>query len=197
MNNVEENFYLYLQKFGKYEKRSMFGGVGIFHQDAMYALITNNILFLRGGSELDSKLIELNCKRFKHVKRNTTAVVNYFDITDLFIESAECLDELVKESIQHSLKERSFKKSENSRRLRDLPNMQLTLERMVKKSGIPDVNTFLSLGAVDVFKKVQVTYGGEVDVKLLWKFAGAVSGCHWTLLQDPAKKALLESVKSD
>lgn len=72
--------------------------------------------------------------------------------------------------------------------------MQLTLERMVKKAGVPDVDSFLEIGAVDVFKKVNHTYGGDVDVKLLWKFAGAESGVHWTLLQEPAKQALLQQV---
>ena len=65
---------------------------------------------------------------------------------------------------------------------------------MVKKAGVPDVNAFLNIGAVDVFRKVNTTYGGDVDVKLLWKFAGAGSGVHWTLLQEPTKKALLRQI---
>ncbi|WP_196348891.1 TfoX/Sxy family DNA transformation protein, partial [Vibrio harveyi] len=44
---------------------------------------------------------------------------------------------------------------------------------------------------VEVFNKVRVTYGSDVDVKLLWKFAGATDGIHWKLLQEPRKKQLL------
>ena len=101
------------------------------------------------------------------------------------------LDELLRKSINCSIKERKYQKSSASRRLRDLPNMQLTLERMVKKAGIDDVDTFLELGPVEVFNKVRVAYGSDVDVKLLWKFAGAIDGIHWKLIQEPRKKQLL------
>ncbi|MFA0071460.1 TfoX/Sxy family protein, partial [Vibrio breoganii] len=77
------------------------------------------------------------------------------------------------------------------RRLRDLPNMQLTLERMVKKAGVDDVSMFMQLGAPEVFNKVREAYGNDVDLKLLWKFAGAIDGIHWKLLQEPRKQQLL------
>ncbi|MVE87829.1 DNA transformation protein, partial [Vibrio cholerae] len=58
---------------------------------------------------------------------------------------------------------------------------------------IDDVETFMSLGAPEVFNKVRQAYGSDVDVKLLWKFAGAIEGIHWKLLQEPRKRQLLES----
>ncbi|MBO0186173.1 TfoX/Sxy family DNA transformation protein, partial [Vibrio parahaemolyticus] len=79
---------------------------------------------------------------------------NYYDVTDLFVSGYVGLDELVQKSIEYSIKERKYQKSSASRRLRDLPNMQLTLERMVKKAGVDDVETFLELGPVKVFNKV-------------------------------------------
>lgn len=70
--------------------------------------------------------------------------------------------------------------------------MQLTLERMVKKAGVDDVETFMRLGASGVFNKVRRIYGNDLDVKLLWKFAGAIEGIHWKLLQEPRKRQLLD-----
>ena len=86
-----------------------------------------------------------------------------------------------------------MKRSTANRRLRDLPNMQLTLERMVKKAGVGDVETFLELGAPAVYSKVKQAYGNDIDVKLLWKFAGAVDGVHWKLIQEPKKRQLLDN----
>ncbi len=74
--------------------------------------------------------------------------------------------------------------------------MQLTLERMVKKAGIDDIETFIELGAPEVFNKVCQIYGNDVDIKLLWKFAGAIDGIHWKLIQEPKKRQLLESCKN-
>lgn len=137
--------------------------------------------------------MQLGCTKYRHVKKQTTATVNYYDVTRLFLSRSAKLDDIVRQSMQFSVSQRHHKKSSASRRLRDLPNMQLTLERMVKKSGIGDVDTFVELGAPKVFSKVKATYGNDVDVKLLWKFAGAIDGVHWKLIQEPRKRQLLAS----
>ena len=137
--------------------------------------------------------MQLGCTKYRHVKKQTTATVNYYDVTRLFLSRNLVLDDIVRQSMQFSVSQRHHKKSSASRRLRDLPNMQLTLERMVKKSGIDDVDTFVELGAPKVFSKVKATYGNDVDVKLLWKFAGAIDGVHWKLIQESRKRQLLAS----
>lgn len=190
---TETAFINYVSKFGEHQKRSMFGGTGLFQSDAMFALISEGCLFIRGGESLDEKLTDLDCEKYRHVKKQTTATVNYYDITDLFTCEHPELDSIIRTSIDNSVQQRSFKKSTASRRLRDLPNMQLTLERMVKKAGVADVSMFMQLGASEVFSKVRKTYGNDVDLKLLWKFAGAIDGIHWKLLQEPRKQQLLKS----
>jgi len=188
---TEQQFIQYVKKFGDFQKRSMFGGTGLFKDDAMFALISADKIFIRGGEKLDEELCSLNCEKYRHVKKQTTATVNYYDITALFVDNFHRVGELVEQSITYSVSQREFKRSSANRRLRDLPNMQLTLERMVKKAGIDDVDTFLELGAAAVFSRVKQAYGSDVDVKLLWKFAGAVEGIHWKLIQEPRKRQLL------
>lgn len=188
---TEQQFIQYVKKFGDFQKRSMFGGTGLFKDDAMFALISADKIFIRGGEKLDEELRSLNCEKYRHVKKQTTATVNYYDITTLFVDNFHRVGELVEQSITYSVSQREFKRSSANRRLRDLPNMQLTLERMVKKAGIDDVDTFLELGAAAVFSRVKQAYGSDVDVKLLWKFAGAVEGIHWKLIQEPRKRQLL------
>ncbi len=191
---TEQNFIQYVKKFGDFQKRSMFGGTGLFKDEAMFALISNDHVFIRGGEKLDSELSQLGCERYRHVKKQTTATVNYYDVTTLFVANDSKIAGLVEESITYSVSEREYKRSYANRRLRDLPNMQLTLERMVKKAGIEDVDTFVELGAPAVFSRVKLAYGSDVDVKLLWKFAGAIEGIHWKLIQEPRKRQLLGSV---
>ncbi|WP_159651981.1 TfoX/Sxy family DNA transformation protein [Vibrio atypicus] len=193
MDMTEQQFIQYVNKFGMFQKRSMFGGTGLFREDAMFALLSASKIFIRGGDQLDKEFTALGCEKYRHVKKQTTATVNYYDITELFIEGGDQLDDLVKKSIDYSVSERQFKRSAANRRLRDLPNMQLTLERMVKKAGIDDVDTFIELGAPAVFARVKQAYGSDVDVKLLWKFAGAIDGIHWKLIQEPRKRQLLAS----
>ncbi len=190
---VEQTFFDFVNKFGESQQRSMFGGIGLFQEDAMYALLTNDCIYIRGGEELDDQLTALGCEKYRHVKKQTVATVNYYDITDLYASNSLELETIVGTSIKKAVSQRVVQKSSLNRRLRDLPNMQLTLERMVKKSGVDDVETFIKLGAPAVFSKVCQTYGNDVDIKLLWKFAGAIEGIHWKLLQEPRKRQLLES----
>ncbi|MEZ9066620.1 TfoX/Sxy family DNA transformation protein [Vibrio atlanticus] len=190
---TETAFINYVNQFGEHQKRSMFGGIGLFQNDAMFALLSEDCVFIRGGKLLDKKLTGLDCEKYRHVKKQTTATVNYYDITDLFTSEHPELDSIIRTSIDNSIQQRSFKKSSASRRLRNLPNMQLTLERMVKKAGVDDVSMFMQLGASEVFNKVREAYGNDVDLKLLWKFAGAIDGIHWKLLQEPRKQQLLKS----
>lgn len=188
MNN--QSFYAYAEKFGTYDKRSMFGGTGLFSDDAMYALIREGRIYLRGGDELDEELNKLRCSKFRHIKKHHVVTVNYYDVTDLLLSSSPVLDELVTCSIRISLRHKAMRDSKELRRIRDLPNMRLTLERMVVKSGIRDIKDFMELGAAGVFQRVQIRYGKEVDISLLWKFAGAIEGVHWELLGEATKKAL-------
>ncbi|MCW8334010.1 TfoX/Sxy family DNA transformation protein [Vibrio sp. SCSIO 43135] len=193
MDMTEQIFMDYVGKFGEFQKRSMFGGVGLFKSEAMFALISGEKIFIRGGDNLDTMLNDLGCEKYRHVKKQTTATVNYYDITEIFHQQGEALHEIVESSIKLSVDQRKFQKSTANRRLRDLPNMQLTLERMVKKAGIEDVESFMNLGPAEVYSKVRKAYGTDVDVKLLWKFAGAVEGIHWKLIQEPKKRQLLAS----
>ena len=195
MLGFREEIFNYLREFGVFEKRSMFGGTGIFIDSAMYAIINDQAIFLRGGGELDQQLTLSGCKKFKHVKRSTTAIVNYYDITHLYHRDLPLCAKLIEQSIAKSTSEKNYKMSDKSKRIRDLPNMRLTLERMVKKAGVPDVSSFLSLGAVEVYRKVRQNQGKDLDVKLLWMFAGAIDGCHWTLLKDDQKQRLLRDVE--
>lgn len=193
----DQRFFDYMTQFGNNKNRSMFGGRGLFLDGAMYALIAKGRLFLRGGGDLDSKLEALNCQRYCQIKKQKVTTVNYFDITYLLDSDYEELDLLVRESIQCALNFKSCPKSLDSLRLRDLPNMQLNLERMAIRSGISDVKTFMSLGAVKSFMLVKKEYGDDVDVKLLWKFAGALEGIHWTLVRDNKRNTLLSDCHND
>ncbi|CAH0533524.1 DNA transformation protein TfoX1 [Vibrio stylophorae] len=181
----------YCARFGDNYKRSMFGGTGLFHSDAMFSLVTGGRFYLRGGADLDDRFMALDCPRYTHKKRSSTAVVNYYDVSELFLAESPNLDPLIEAAIEQAQVDRTERNNNQNLRLRDLPNLRLTLERMIKKSGVPDVDTFMDLGAAEVYKRVKQVHGDTVDEKLLWMFAGACEGIHWTLIDMQQQQALL------
>ncbi len=194
MLEVKSGFVDYLSQFGETEKRSMFGGTGFFVSGAMFALVKEDKIYLRGGESLTEVLVSKDCKKFVHVKKSSTAIVNYYDITALYDAKDEGLDELVANSVRTSVAEKEYRDSKINKRLRDLPNLRLTIERMLKKAGIENVDTFFSMSPEELFLKVREAHGYDVDIKLLWMFAGAQTGVHWTLLTDDTKQQLLSAI---
>ncbi|MEZ8142244.1 DNA transformation protein [Enterovibrio norvegicus FF-33] len=194
MLEVKSGFVEYLSQFGETEKRSMFGGTGFFVSGAMFALVKEERIYLRGGADLTDALLAKECKKFVHVKKSSTAIVNYYDITDLYDAADTGLDAMVKKSVLNSVAEKEYRDSKLNKRLRDLPNLRLTIERMLKKAGIEDVDTFFSMSPEELFRKVQEAHGYDVDIKLLWMFAGAQTGVHYTLLSEETKQNLLRAV---
>lgn len=194
MLEVKCGFVDYLSQFGETEKRSMFGGTGFFVRGAMFALLKEERIYLRGGLEFTEKLVSKSCKKFVHVKKSSTAIVNYYDITDLYEQDEDGLDALIRKSLDNSVTEKEYRDSKLNKRLRDLPNLRLTIERMLKKADIGTVDTFFSMTPEELFRKVQEAHGYNVDIKLLWMFAGAQTGMHWTLLSEDVKQQLLKAL---
>ncbi|OOE72190.1 TfoX/Sxy family DNA transformation protein [Salinivibrio sp. ML290] len=184
----------FLDSYGEMEQRSMFGGIGFFSQEAMFALLTGKHVYLRGGGLLTDKLIAKGCNKFVHVKKSTSAVVNYYDVTALYLGHDPDLPTMIEQSLQRALKDKAQKTSTSSLRLRDLPNLRLTIERMLKKSGVKDVSTFYSMAPQEMFRRVQMTHGKDIDINLLWKLAGAQQGRHWELIEKDERERLLADV---
>ncbi len=185
---IELNFYEYVKKFGSYQRRSMFGGIGLFADEAMYALIIDGAIYLRGGTGLDERLSGLGCSKFRHIKKQSVVTVNYYDISKLYTARHSELDRVIKISIKAAILSKKNRESPDKRRLRDLPNMRFTLERMLVKSGVSNVRELMELGAEEVFHMVKQKYGTDVDNRLLWKLVGAIEGVHWRLIRDTTKK---------
>ncbi|ATF08875.1 Regulator of competence-specific genes [Candidatus Enterovibrio altilux] len=172
----------------------MFGGIGFFVSGAMFALVKKKRLYLRGGADLTEKLIYKECKKFVHVKKCSIAIVNYYDITELYEQKDNSLNAMMKKSIKNSVRDKVYRDSMLNKRLRNLPNMRLTIERMLKKGGVENIETFFSMSPEELFRKVRDSHGDDIDIKLLWMFAGAQIGVHWMLLSEETKHQLLRTI---
>ncbi|CAM3786213.1 DNA transformation protein TfoX [Vibrio aerogenes CECT 7868] len=189
---IATKFFDYLLNREKFDTKSIFGDIGVFCQGAMFALVNSDYIYIRGGGELDNLLHNMGYTgKYVLVKKQSSVRVNYYNITDLFLSGSPAFEDILQKSKQYALTQKHQKTLPENKRLRDLPNLHLTIERMLKKSGVPDVMTFYKLGAVQCYSKVRQTYGHTVDVKLLWKFAGAIEGIYWELIREPRQQQLI------
>ncbi|MBM7038426.1 TfoX/Sxy family DNA transformation protein [Vibrio ulleungensis] len=173
--------------------KAMFGGIGLFYHRAMFVLIDEHRVYLRGGGALNASFERYQCVRYTQVKKTVRVAVDYYDVTEIFQKDRALFMQL-EALAKHQSRVDKVGVKHKEKRIRDLPNMRLTLERMVTKSGVSDIESFRELGAVEVYRRVEAIYGQQVNDALLFKFAGALQGVHWQLLSDECKEELSVSL---
>jgi DNA transformation protein and related proteins len=172
--------------------KSVFGNTGIFYRGVMFAQIDETRLFLRGGNGLDDRLRSLGCTNYVHVKKQSCSEMNYFDVSDLLLSKHYQIRDLITCSYRSALKERQDRQLTTMKKLRELPNMNMTLERMLKRVSILDTKMLNEVGPAYAFVAIKKHYGRSSDVRLLWKFYGALNGIYWELVEENEKQRLME-----
>ncbi|CAM4303879.1 TfoX/Sxy family DNA transformation protein [Vibrio neonatus] len=185
-----------IQHFNGLNSRSMFGGTGYFIDDAMFLLVHNEKAYLRGGPDLTDKLITLGCKQFKFQKRIGSARVQYYNIMDLYFSDPIQTHSLFIKSIENAKTDKD-KCQHCHERIRDLPNLQLSTERMLARIDIQDVSRLKTIGSSESFRRLQSIYGLDLNINLLWKLEGAIQGVHFSLLGNAIKNDLLGKISGN
>ncbi|GAD89856.1 hypothetical protein VHA01S_028_00550 [Vibrio halioticoli NBRC 102217] len=182
-----------IQRFDGLNSRSMFGGTGYFIDDAMFLLVHEGRAYLRGGPDLTDKLIALGCKQFKFQKRIGCARVQYYNIMDLYFSDPIQTHSLFIQSIENAKVDKD-RCQHCDERIRDLPNLQLSIERMLARIDIQDVSGLRTIGSSESFRRLQSIYGLDLNINLLWKLEGAIQGVHFSLLGNAIKNDLLGKI---
>ncbi|EGU55651.1 DNA transformation protein TfoX, partial [Vibrio nigripulchritudo ATCC 27043] len=77
-------------------------------------------------------------------------------------------------------------------RLKDLPNLRLGTERMLKKAGISSVQELQDYGSVEAYKAIKQTHSSDVGLELLWALEGAIKGTHWSVIPQDRRDELMK-----
>ena len=179
-----------LSSLGKITSRSMFGGFGIFIDGTMFALVVQDKLHLRASDETINLFKEQGFEPYVYKKRGFPVVNKYFAI------SAECWEEpdsiLIQAVIALDVAKKDKKKQQTAgpSRIKDLPNLRLATERMLKKAGINTVEELRTTGAVNAYKAIQQTHSSSVSDELLWSLEGAIKGTHWSVVSAETRSEL-------
>lgn len=183
------------ERLGQVKSRSMFGGFGIFINDTMCALIVNNQLHLRTTDETAPHYQALGYQAYCYKKRGFPVITKYFALPDSCWNNTDDILEQAKQALNLAQQDRQQKETNSPDRLKDLPNLRLSTERMLKKAGIETVTQLQNQGSVAAYKAICKTHTTEVDIKLLWALEGAISGQHWSVIPLERRDQLLQQVQ--
>ncbi len=186
-----------LSCFGSIKSRSMFGGFGLFLGETMFALVVNDKLHLRANASNERAFKASQFEPYVYKKRGFPVVTKYYAIPNDWWEDAEKIvsqASLALTAAQEDKKEQVAKKAKLPDRIKDLPNLRLANERMLKKAGITTVEELINKGALTAFKMLQDAQGDSLNVELLWALEGAITGQHWSVVTEGRRQELLSNL---
>lgn len=185
-----------LQTLGKLSSRSMFGGYGICYEKVMFGLVAENKFFLRADKAMEKQFKDKKVEQFVYKNRGIPVVLSYYHIDEAFWCCDEQFIDLVKRSLQSALAEQLVKKNNKSQRLKDLPNLGLSTERLLSKVGITNRDLLMQNGAVNAYLKIK-NVCCNASIELLFSLAGAIEGCHVAVLPEQYRQRLLDQLNAN
>ncbi|OIQ26718.1 TfoX/Sxy family DNA transformation protein [uncultured Vibrio sp.] len=178
------------EQLGRVKSRSMFGGFGIFVEDTMFALVVNDKLHIRADSDSVKKFQQQGYQPYVYKKRGHPVVTKYYALPENWLDNQSTTLSEAKNSLDIAKKEKESQAAAKPDRLKDLPNLRLATERMLKKAGIDSVSTLEQRGAVEAYKAIQQSHASDIGLELLWALEGAIKGTHWSVIPQARRDEL-------
>jgi DNA transformation protein and related proteins len=183
------------EQLGPIRSRSMFGGFGLFIDDTMFALVVHNSLHIRADEQTAVDFKQLGYQPYIYKKRGFPVTTKYFALPDQCWENIDSVMRLATAALASAKNEKDKLATSKPERLKDLPNLRLATERMLKKAGINNVDDLHLQGSVNAFKAIQESHPAtQLSLELLWSLEGAIEGMHWSVLPKGRREELAKKI---
>ncbi|MEG3112833.1 MULTISPECIES: TfoX/Sxy family DNA transformation protein [unclassified Pantoea] len=181
-----------LSPLGKIESRTQFGGYTLAVEKVVFALVNEDELYLRASEALREYVIERPLEPLIFRKRGLPVSLNYFKVDEALWQNAEHLLALSASALQAAQGELLTRHV--SLRLKDLPNLSLRIEMLLREAGICTVKHLREMGAKQCWLKLKAI-NKHVGLNTLLALQGAISGHHHAALPPAVRAELSEWYK--
>ncbi|MCY9872378.1 TfoX/Sxy family DNA transformation protein [Vibrio barjaei] len=190
-----DDVYSFFAKHGEVNLKTMFGAYGIFVDTYMVALLNDSTLYVRSCEETDKYIGHPEYKKYAYVKGISEVQTNFHTIPSELLQNEDTAYVIGKAIFEAAkiAKCEKIASMKDPKRLRDLPNMKLSTERLLKKSGINGVADLHSLGTVDAFKRIQQV-NKSATMTLAYSLEGAIQGVHWSVISQERRAEIQQMV---
>ncbi|MEI8632865.1 TfoX/Sxy family DNA transformation protein [Vibrio sp. PP-XX7] len=181
------------EQLGQVKSRSMFGGFGIFVEDIMFALVVQDKLHIRADSNSLETFKTQGFEPYVYAKRGFPVVTKYYALPTDYWEDKSTILKIATLAYNNARVEKESQVETKPQRLKDLPNLRLATERMLKKAGITSVDQLHEKGAIQAYKAIQETHPStQPSLELLWALEGAIEGKHWSVIPKSRREELVD-----
>ncbi len=173
--------------------RAMFGGIGIFGQGTMFALIANDTLYIKSHPQTNDFFTLWRMQPYIYQKKNFPVTSKYYAIPSCWWDDLPCLTQVAKKALMLTQQEKTQKLTALPTRLKDLPNLRFANERMLRKVGILTAEELRKTGAVCAYQALKQQQDSPLQPELILALEGAIQGTHWSVIPLERRKELLSS----
>lgn len=178
----------YFAILGEITTRSQFGGYGLLADGIMFAVIAENELYLRATDHLEPLFLARGMVKMTYLKRGMPMVMRYYWVDGSLWQEPKTLLAFAWQAFHDASRELKLKKRGRDR-LKDLPNIDASMERLLWMAGIHNSYELRLLGAKGCYLKLSKLNKG-LGVKVLIALAGAIAGYHHAALPKQQRETL-------
>lgn len=169
--------------------KTFFGGFSVNSEDIMFGWITQKDFYLRGHPDYRSIFIDLGMQPLSITMGMSTKLLDYYKVGDVLFKDHEKLLAMVKMVIEYTKKEQYEKSEIKAKRIKELPNMTLSLERLLCSVGIKDVKTLQEVGYLSAYYKIKQKKEA-ISINILFALYSSLHKFHVATLSKETKKEI-------
>ncbi|MWN31981.1 hypothetical protein GQ597_06860 [Gilliamella sp. Pra-s65] len=169
--------------------KTFFGGFSVNSEDIMFGWITQKNFYLRGHSDYRSLFVDLGMQPLSITMGMSTKLLDYYRVGDALFKDHEKLLAMVKMVIEYTKKEQYEKSEIKAKRIKELPNMTLSLERLLCSVGIKDVKTLQEVGYLNAYYKIKQKKE-TISINILFALYSSLHKFHVATLSNETKKEI-------
>ncbi|WP_392563000.1 TfoX/Sxy family protein [Orbus sturtevantii] len=169
--------------------KSLFGGSGICINDAMFAWIYDNNLYLRGHIDYLAIFIKL---KMKPLVFNTGAIprlLQYYKVDNSLWADEDQFKQIIQMVVKSASLDKASLRQMRESRIKDLPNMTLSLERSLFRVGIVNLDSFRKQGSFKSYFKL-AQHNKLLSKNVLYTLHSALIGSHVATLTPEQRRTL-------
>ncbi len=179
----------YLSSLGAIHHRALFGGYSLSVDNTVFAMVAEGELYLRACEDTAPYMAERQMPQLAMKKRGRQVSLQYYQVDDTLWKNRPKLLELCSQALSSARREKQQQIWQ--RRMKDLPNLTLSLEVLLLEAGIANEHMLRRLGARQSWLKLRAIRK-SISIKVLYALEGAISGMHEAALPAETRRALCE-----
>lgn len=175
---------------GSIRSRTQFGGFSLSSNRVMFGLVSDGELYLRANDETEAHFCRKKMDRLVYHKRGMSVQLRYYRVSHAQWADPQALLKLGRLSLKGMQRDIEAKKNNEAKRLKDLPNLTLALEKMLWQVGIENSGDLRIQGACRTYLKLCAIKKKELGINLLMALEGAILGFHEAALPMASRESL-------